>query len=279
MTTLTRAALAGFAALAAAGTAVAATRAAREDVRQEARQERGPAAAVGERAAPRAPDGADPGNAPYDGRFTFARIRFTPMGGGMSFWGREDRKWDHDFPRAERNFAKILAEVTAVRPYMDGGNVLALDDPDLFKHPLIYLCEPGYWAPTDAEAAALNAYLTKGGFIIFDDFFGGHWENFETQMRRVLPQGRLVQLDASHPIFDSFYHIESLDMASYGRRAPEFWGIYEDNDPAKRLLTVVNYNNDLGEDWEWSDAGTVPVDVSNQAYKLGVNYLMYAMTR
>jgi hypothetical protein len=274
MTTFTRAALAAAGALALAGSALAAT--------LGARQARGPAVAAvadGGGAAPRAPEPADPGNAPYDGRFTFARVRFTPMGGGMSFWGREDRKWDHDFPRAERNFAKILAEVTAVRPYMEGGNVFALDDPDLFKHPLIYLCEPGYWAPTDAEAAALNAYLTKGGFIIFDDFFGGHWENFETQMRRVLPQGRLVRLDATHPIFDSFYHIESLEMGSYGRRPPEFWGIYEDNDPAKRLLTVVNYNNDLGEDWEWSDAGTVPVDVSNQAYKLGVNYLMYAMTR
>ncbi|CAA9346175.1 MAG: hypothetical protein AVDCRST_MAG40-2646, partial [uncultured Gemmatimonadaceae bacterium] len=230
------------------------------------------------------PDGwagapADPGNAPYDGRFTFARVRFTPMGGGLGFWGREDRKWDHDFPRAERNFARILAEVTAVRPYMDGGNVLALDDPELFKHPLVYLCEPGFWAPNDAEAAALGAYLAKGGFIIFDDFFGHHWDNFAASMRRVLPEGRLVRLDASHPIFDSFYHIESLTMESYGRREPEFWGIYEDNDPAKRLLAVANYNNDIGEDWEWSDAGTIPVDVSNQAYKLGVNYLMYAMTR
>ena len=221
---------------------------------------------------------ADPGNAPYDGRFAFARIRFTPMGGGGSFFGREDRKWDHDFPRAERNFARILAEVTAVRPAMEGNVVLALDDPDLFKYPLVYLCEPGFWAPTDAEVAALRAYLTKGGFIIFDDFFEGHWYNFEAQMRRVLPQGRLVRLDASHPIFDSFYRIQSLDMPSYGRMPAEFHGIFEDNDPRKRLLAVVNYNNDVGENWEWSDAGFVPVDISNQAYKLGVNYVVYAMT-
>ena len=239
-------------------------------------------APTGVRAAPTLaapPRAADPGNAPYDGRFTFARIRFEPLGGSRGFWGREDNKWDHDFPRAERNFAKILAEVTAVRPYMEGGNVLALDDPELFKYPLIYLCEPGFWAPTDAEAAALRAYLTKGGFIIFDDFFGAHWDNFETQMRKVLPQGRLVRLDPSHRIFDSFYHLESLEMQSYGQRGPpEFFGIYEDNDPAKRLLAVVNYNNDIGEDWEWSDTGTIPVDVSNMAYKLGVNYVVYAMT-
>ena len=238
---------------------------------------------AGARRAPRAAAGesvpADPGNPPYDGRFTFARIRFEPMGGGgFGFGGREDRKWDHDFPRAERNFARILAEVSSIRPSLETSAVLALDDPELFKYPLVYLCEPGYWAPTDEEAAALRAYLTKGGSIIFDDFFGYHWQNFEQQMRKVLPQARLVRLDASHPIFDSFYHIASLDVQSYGRRPAEFWGIFEDNDPAKRLLAIVNYNNDVGENWEWSDAGVIPVDVSNQAYKLGVNYVVYAMT-
>jgi hypothetical protein len=97
-------------------------------------------------------------------------------------------------------------------------------------------------------------------------------------MRRVLPQARLVRLDGSHPVFDSFYHIPSLAMESYGRRPPEFWGIYEDNDPAKRLLAVANYNNDVGEDWEWSDTGQLPINLTNQAYKLGINYVVYAMT-
>lgn len=226
---------------------------------------------------------ADAAAVPYDGRFTFARIRFTPAGGGgMNFWGREDLKWDHDFPRAERNFARILAEVTAIRPYMDGGTVLALDDPELFKFPVAYLCEPGFWSPTEQEVAALRAYLTKGGFIIFDDFFGAHWDNFEVSMRRVLPGARLVRLDASHPIFDSFYHIPDPERGEVGggfrRRPPEFHGIFEDNDPDKRLLAIVNYNNDIGEDWEWSDTGQLPVDVTNHAYKLGVNYVVYAMT-
>ena len=221
---------------------------------------------------------ADPGtNLPYDGRFAFARIRFEPAGGGFGFGGRADPKWNHDFPRADRNFARILTEVSSVHPRIDGV-VLGLDDPDLFKYPVIYLCEPGFWSPTDEEAANLRAYLLKGGFIIFDDFFGYHWDNFAQSMRKVLPQARPVPLDVSHPIFDSFYHIVSLEMQSYGRNPPEFLGIYEDNDPTKRLLAVIDYNNDIGEDWEWSDTGTMPVELSNQAYKLGVNYVVYAMT-
>jgi len=218
-------------------------------------------------------------NVPYDGRFTFARIRFDPMRGESDFFGRRDLKWDHDFPRAERNFMRILSELSTVRPYMDGGNVLRLDDQWLFKYPLVYMCEPGFWAPTDAEAAALRAYLQKGGFIIFDDFFGAHWYNFEAQIRKVLPQARFVPLDASHPIFDSFFRIEALPGNEDGRRGQaQFIGVFEDNDPTKRLLMIANYNNDVGESWEWSDTGVIPVELSNEAYKLGVNYVVYAMT-
>ena len=57
-----------------------------------------------------------------------------------------------------------------------------------------------------------------------------------------------------------------------------YYGIFEDNDPTKRLLVIANRDNDLGEYWEFSDTGYAPVDLSNEAYKLGVNYLVYGMT-
>ena len=211
---------------------------------------------------------------PYDGRFTFARISFTltPEAG-------YDVKWAHDYPRAERHFMQLLRELTTMRPYMDGGTVLSLDDPELFKFPIAYFSEPGFWEMSDEEVAALRAYVQKGGFLIFDDFAGGHWYNFERQMRRVLPDVRMVRLDASHPIFDSFFRIPNLDYHHpYYDVASEFYGIYEDNDPGKRLVAIINYNNDIGDYWEFSDEGLFPVDMSNTAYKLGVNYIVYAMT-
>ena len=59
---------------------------------------------------------------------------------------------------------------------------------------------------------------------------------------------------------------------------PRFYGVYENNDPDGRLMLVANYNNDIGEYWEYSDTGWLPIDLSNEAYKFGVNYVMYAMT-
>ena len=175
---------------------------------------------------------------------------------------------------------KILAELSDIRPHMEGGNIFALDDPELMKYPVAYLSEPGYWIPSDAEAAGLRTYLAKGGFIIFDDFMRGEWDNFERQIRRVLPGARIDPLDVSHPVFDSFFHIESLDM-SYPHDASlkaQFYGIHEDNDPSRRLVAVINYNNDIGDYMEWSGEGWWPVNITNDAYKLAVNYIIYGLT-
>ncbi len=220
-------------------------------------------------------------NTSYDGRFTFVRLRYTPLPGSSAGGGffRGDLKWDHDYPRAERNLTRILDEITTLTPFLGGGNILAVDDPDLFRYPMAYLVEPGFWSLTPQEAETLRNYLLKGGFLIIDDFAGGQWFNFEQRMRDVLPDGRLVRLDASHPIFHSFFEIDRLDHRHpYWNYDSEFYGIFEDNDPNKRLMVVVNYNNDIGESWEWSDTGFIPIDLSNEAYKLGVNYIVYALT-
>ena len=99
-------------------------------------------------------------------------------------------------------------------------------------------------------------------------------------MRRVLPEGRWVRLDRSHRIYDTFFSIKDIDAIVHpmnGMR-PSYWGIYEDNDPSNRLVAVANFDNDVPEYWEWSGQGLFPFDASNDAYKLGVNYMIYGMT-
>jgi uncharacterized protein DUF4159 len=222
-------------------------------------------------------------NAPYDGRFSFVRISFETAGGGLRGFGRGGGRqppWAHDYPRAERNFMRILTETTNIRPYMDGGRVFSTDDPELTKYPLAYISEPGFWNPSEEEVVGLRAYLEKGGFLIADDFRGSDWNNFEAQMRRVIPGSRFQELDESHDIFDSFFRIENLAAIlspTYGT-TPIYMGLHEENDPTKRLMVIANYNNDIGEYWEFSDVGWYPIDLSNEAYKLGVNYLVYALT-
>jgi len=111
------------------------------------------------------------GNAPYDGRFTFARIKYR----GYAHFTDEGPGWSHDYPRSDVHLMKIMREVTALRPFVQrgeivGGNIFALDDPELMKYPVAYFSEPGGWQPNDKEVAGFRNYLLKGGFVIFDDF-------------------------------------------------------------------------------------------------------------
>ena len=229
----------------------------------------------------------DPEESVYDGRFTFLRIRFETGGVGLrgfdrSRGSRGEPPWEHDRPRAERNFAKILEATTLIDAHQEeeAGTVLTFDDPDLFRYPAAYIVEVGFWRPDEAEVEGLREYLLKGGFLIVDDFRGQReLENFAYQMGRVLPGHRLYPLSGEQEIFDSFFHIpDPMAMTPYYDQNPVYLGMFEDDDPTGRLLTIVNFNNDLAEYWVYSDQGYVPIELSNQAYKFGVNYIIYAMT-
>jgi uncharacterized protein DUF4159 len=215
----------------------------------------------------------------YDGHVVFVRLRW------QSDFGFARRgfsaAWNHDYPRAEQNLSLIIRELTSLDIRTDGSLILTLDDPELFKHPIAFMWEPGFWNLTDREAESFRAYLSKGGFAVFEDFDGSaQWSNFEAQMRRVLPAGRFVRLDRTHRIFDSFFQIKDIEAIVHpmSRIRPSYYGIFEDNDPSKRLMVVANYDNDVPEYWEWSGQGLFPFDASNEAYKLGVNYLIYGLT-
>lgn len=214
----------------------------------------------------------------YDGRATFVRLRWRSDGRFSRGWSTA---WDHDYPRAEQHLSQILRELTHLDIRIDGSRILTLDDPELFRFPIAFMWEPGFWVLNDAEAASFRAYLTKGGFAVFEDFDGREqWANFEAQMHRVLPAARFVRLEGAHRIFDTFFHIKDIDAIVHPMSGirPSYYGIFEENDPSKRLMVVANFDNDVPEYWEWSGQGLFPFANTNEAYKLGVNYMIYGMT-
>lgn len=218
-------------------------------------------------------------NTPYDGRFTFVRLRYGPP---VPFQSQRI-PWSHDYPDGEHHFMQIMNEVTYLAPHIAESNIMALDDPALGRYPVAYMAEPGFWTMTDREAEAFRAYLQKGGFVIFDDFAEnrGGWDYFAAMMRRVIPNSRWQELDGTHQIFHSFFEIPSPEafLPPYDQDIrPIFYGLFEDNDPGKRLLAIANYNNDISEYWEFSTTGFAPISDTNEAYKLGVNYIIYGMT-
>ena len=217
----------------------------------------------------------------YNSHFAFTRIRYN-AGGGLArgFRGGGDG-WSHDYPTADKNFSAIVDYISNVRVRLDGTNILDLDDPRVFENPIIYMSEPGFWTTNPEEAGDLRAFLLKGGFIMFDDFEGdAMWRNMVAQMKVALPDHYFIPLTVEHPIFHSFFNIQNLEIPHPMMRGipPGFFGMFEKNDPRLRMMAVANYNNDIGDYWEWSAEGLYGSDPTNDAYRLGVNYIVYAMT-
>jgi hypothetical protein len=211
-------------------------------------------------------------NVEYDGRFILARVRYTSAS-----------RWSADYPDMERNLTEMLEEITAVPVNTENPNVFTLDDPELMNYPVIYLTEPGYWQPTAEEAQGLRRFSDKGGFVIFDDFHNPReWAQFEYGLREVWPEAQIVPLERDHPIFNSFFEIATLevpDVDGYNQTA-EFYGVYEDNDPSKRLTSIINYKNDLGDYVEHAQSGRAyQFQPTNEAYKFMINYVIYGLSR
>ena len=97
------------------------------------------------------------------------------------------------------------------------------------------------------------------------------------------PDAKIVRLDRSHQIFNCFYNIKTLDVPYPGQLGAqgltgEFYGIHRDNDPEQPLIVIINYNMDIGDYMAHSARGYYPVGPTNEAFKFGVNYLIYGLT-
>jgi hypothetical protein len=213
---------------------------------------------------------------PKDAEFTYARIRYHMTPEAM-YEQRREVPWHHDYPYGDEAFPTFLKEVTHIHTASNAYQIVDIDSPDLFKYPFAYLCEPGYLELNEKDTRNFREYLERGGFVMVDDFRGPrHLNNLIYQMKKVFPNRNIIPLTLAHPVFDSFYRIESLDMRPpYGPGPVEFLGLEDDHG---RLVMVIDYNNDLSEIWQWLDEGSLSLHDAAESLKFGTNYVMYSLT-
>jgi hypothetical protein len=222
-------------------------------------------------------------------QWTFVRIRYHSWSEEgrprMAYW--ED-PWAIDAPAAEQNLSRRLKAVTAIE--VGEPVVLTLDDEKLWHHPWIYIVEPSNLMLQEHEVPILREFLLRGGTLTFDDFHGPYeWDLTVRQLRRVFPDREIVELEPPHPIFTCFYRIDKFPqipgLGSFfmgrtfekGGFAPHLRAILDDSG---RPMVVINWNTDMGDGVEWSNAEEYPgyVRFTAQAYQMWINEIVYALT-
>src|SRR6185312_12589707 len=177
--------------------------------------------------------------------WTFARLMYPPWGGGgrgryALDWQNGRSNWTIDYPAADRHVAVMVRRLTSIDTRSVEQPVNVDDDDDVFYWPWLYAVEVGHWDLTDAQALKLREYLTRGGFLMVDDFHGSaEWEVFLESMRRVFPDRPIVEI----PNEDAICH-----------------------------------NMDLGDSVEHSDNPQYPEKYSAQGMRTYINYILYSMT-
>jgi hypothetical protein len=221
--------------------------------------------------------------------FVFARLIYGSGRGGFSFGFGRGGSWATDFPEADYKFMYGIRRLSNIRVQIQE-NPVAIMDPELFRYPFVYAVEVGRMFLSQPEAAQLREYLLRGGFLYADDFWGvDEWQNFVQQMRKIFPERTIEPIPLTHEVFHTFFDIDTImqipniNNGCSGRRTWEDPsdirpGVFGIKDDIGRLMVLITYNSDLGDAWEWMDEPCYPELYSGQAYRMGLNFIIYSMT-
>jgi hypothetical protein len=234
-----------------------------------------------------------PPNPPYDGAFQYCRGMYQPHpqgdGGG----------WLTDYPQADENLPFRFSELTRVSVSRDAAGkfnhtIVGLSDPALYRCPIVIMQEVGSLYLDDEDAAHLRDYLTKGGFLWVDDFWGEYaWMIWESQIRKALPSAEfpMIDLPLDHPLFHILYEVPGVAQIP----AIDFWlrsGQTSERGADSRVpharaildrqghvLVLITHNTDYGDAFEREGENRAYFErFAGPGYAFGVNALLYALS-
>ena len=229
--------------------------------------------------------------------WTFARLMYPPHPNARfgryrfssgNLWTEGGTSWSQDYPRADRHFSQALRRLTRIHVRSVEQPVNPDEEDDIFNWPWLCAGEMGDWKLTEPQSRKLREYLLRGGFLMLDDFWGTEeWNRFEESMSMVFPERPIVEIESADPIFHTVYDLDdryqipgewALRRGTTYRSdgsVPHWMGIYDDHG---RVMVAIAFNSDIGDSWEWADEPEYPERYSALGIRIGVNYVLYALT-
>ena len=235
------------------------------------------------------------------GEFQWVRGRYTNHGGGRGGFGRRRGGgwWDTDYPDSDENFLRGVQRYTNVDTNPNSYTFVELTDPTLFENIFLYMnwkrvpigypmSGPNFTLP---EVEALREFMLRGGFVLVDDFWGQpHLDDMFAEITKIFPEREIVRLEPNHEVFHIFFDIDEVAQVPGRMVTWDYGGFLNKDDPQYppavyavldddgRVMLAANYNTDLGDGWEHTFYEGYPTQSTNDAYKIGINYLIYAFS-
>jgi hypothetical protein len=190
-----------------------------------------------------------------------ARLHYG--GGGDWYWGSS----------AIPNFLRFVRDHTDM-PVDTIERQVKIMDPELFQYPFLFATGHGVISFTPEEKERLRTYLLGGGFLFVNDSYGID-KTFRKEMAALFPEREVVELPFDHPIYHSFY-----DFPNGPPKIHEHDGL-----PPRGYSIVVNgravmyflVESDIGDGWEDPQVHGDPEAKRQDALRMGLNILTYAL--
>jgi hypothetical protein len=176
--------------------------------------------------------------------------------------------------------SKLANLLAAIRqrtglPVTERERVVALDSPDLWDVPYLYMTGHGNVHFSDEEAKTLRRYLEQGGFLHADDDYGMD-KSFRREIARVFPDHPLVEVPLTHAIYHVPYDFPKgiPKIHEHDGLPAQGFGIFLGD----RLVVYYSYQSDLGDGWEAPEVHHDPPELHEAALRMGVNLFTYAVS-
>jgi hypothetical protein len=158
------------------------------------------------------------------------------------------------------------------------------------------MAQVGHMTLKPEEIPILKKYLSAGGVLLADDFWGSRdWENFENEMTQVLPGKHWIELPMDHPIFHCVFDLKmdkndlQVPTLQFWERGGITWRGTEDTrdvhirvwlDDRQRIMVIALHNSDNGDGWEreGEDPDYFHTFSEARAYPLAINIIFYLTT-
>ena len=190
-----------------------------------------------------------------------ARLHYS--GGGDWYWGNS----------AIPNFLDFVNENTDF-PVDTMEKVVTIMDADLFRYPFLFATGHGVIKFTPEEKERLRRYLAGGGFLFVNDSYGME-RTFKEEIAELFPERELVVLPFDHPIYHSFYDFPNgpPKVHEHDGNPPKGYGIIVNG----RVVLYFLVESDIGDGWEDPQVHNDPPELREEALKMGLNILAYAL--
>jgi len=185
-------------------------------------------------------------------------------------------KWDINL-NYDRDFLNAVSEMTTLKVEVKVNTVSFNNLEEVTKYPMVFIHTEGEPKLSEKEVRNMREYLERGGLLWADDcvfekgdyFFKGMKEELET---RIFPGKKMELLPITHEIYHTQYEFpEGLPYFQGVNHGG--WGLSDDKGRLMVFLTAT----DVHCGWAKKEMFFGEAKLL-EAYKMGINIIMYALT-